>query len=215
MKELRNYSLIDRLCLGFDQAFRALSNTSKTTGRVNPAVSIQESNMNAEERKHAAALMRINHTGEVCAQALYHGQALASHSSMIKEKMQQAAMEEGDHLAWCKQRVFELGSHTSYLNPLWYAGSFSIGFAAGLVGDKWSLGFLAETEQQVVNHLEKHMSQLAHQDHKSHAILKQMQQDEALHRDDAIKAGANKLPSFIQNMMRIMSRIMVKTTYRI
>jgi ubiquinone biosynthesis monooxygenase Coq7 len=213
MKELRQYSLLDQICLGFDQALRAVSNTAKTTGRSNPADPISESMMNAKERKYAAALMRINHTGEVCAQALYHGQGLVSRSSAIKEKMQQAAIEEGDHLAWCKQRVVELGSHTSYLNPLWYAGSFTIGVTAGLVGDAWSLGFLAETEQQVVNHLEKHMTQLAHQDHKSHAILEQMQQDEAIHRDEAIKAGANKLPSVIQKLMQLMSKFMVKTTY--
>jgi ubiquinone biosynthesis monooxygenase Coq7 len=213
MKELRHYSLFDHVCLGFDQALRAVANTAKTTDRPNPADPIPESIMNAAERKHAAALMRINHTGEVCAQALYHGQGLVSRSSSIKQKMQQAAMEEGDHLAWCKQRVVLLGSHTSYLNPLWYAGSFSIGVTAGLVGDAWSLGFLAETEQQVVNHLEKHMVQLAHQDHKSHAILNQMQQDEALHRDEAIKAGANKLPSAIQKLMKVMSKVMVKTTY--
>lgn len=215
MKELRHYSIFDHICLGFDQALRAVANTAKTTGRPNPAAHAPESIMNASERKHAAALMRINHTGEVCAQALYHGQGLVSRSSTIKQQMQQAAIEEGDHLAWCKQRVFELGSHTSYLNPLWYAGSFSIGFTAGLVGDAWSLGFLAETEHQVVNHLEKHMAQLAHQDHKSHEILKQMQQDEALHRDEAIKAGANKLPLTIQKLMQMMSKVMVKITYRI
>lgn len=213
MKELRHYSLFDHICLGFDQALRAVSNTAKTTGRPNPADPISESMMNAKERKHAAALMRINHAGEVCAQALYHGQGLVSRSCVIKEKMHQAAIEEGDHLAWCKQRVVELGSHTSYLNPLWYAGSFTIGVTAGLVGDAWSLGFLAETEQQVVNHLEKHMTQLAYQDHKSHAILAQMQQDEALHRDEAINAGANKLPLIIQNLMGMMSKIMVKTSY--
>ncbi len=213
MSELRHYSLFDHICLGFDQALRAVCNTAKTTGRPNPGYPISESMMNAEDRKQAAALMRINHTGEVCAQALYHGQGLVSRSLVVKEKMQQAAIEEGDHLAWCKQRLVELGSHTSYLNPLWYAGSFSIGFTAGLVGDAWSLGFLAETEQQVVNHLEKHMAQLVHKDHKSHAILKQMHQDEALHRDEAIRAGAHKLPSWIQKLMQVMSKVMVKTTY--
>lgn len=213
MSELRHYSLLDQVCLEFDQALRAVSNTAKTTGRVNPAEHTPESMMKAEERKHAAALMRINHAGEVCAQALYHGQGLVSRSPVIKEKMQQSAIEEGDHLAWCKQRLCELGSHTSYLNPLWYAGSFTIGFAAGLVGDPWSLGFLAETENQVVNHLEKHMALLAHHDLKSYTILKQMQHDEVLHRDEAIKAGAKKLPLFIQHLMRAMSKLMVKTTY--
>src|SRR5436190_6655352 len=147
MSELRRYSLADQLCLGFDQFLRAVSNRPKTTGRENPADPMQESIMTAAERKHAAALMRINHTGEVCAQALYHSQGMVSRCYTMKSKMQLAAIEEGDHLAWCKQRVFELGSHTSYLNPFWYAGSFSLGFAAGLVGDAWSLGFVAETEQ--------------------------------------------------------------------
>src|SRR5262249_21998040 len=144
----------------------------------------------------SAGLMRINHAGEVCAQALYHGQGLASQSPHVKQKMQQAAVEEGDHFALCRIRFFELGSHTSYLNPLWYAGSFTLGLTAGLVGEKWSLGFLAETEHQVVKHLEKHLNILSNQDHRSYKILQQMQQDEAIHRDEAIKAGASELPSF-------------------
>lgn len=213
MKELRQYSLLDKICLGIDQAWRAVSDTAKTTGRANPAEMLSESIMTAEQRQHSAALMRINHAGEVCAQALYHGQGLASSSLTIKTTMQLAAIEEGDHLAWCKQRLCELGSHTSYLNPFWYASSFTIGFAAGLVGDKWSLGFLAETEQQVVHHLEKHMAEVADQDQKSHAILQQMQQDEAEHRNAAMEAGANPLPSVVRQWMRAMSKIMVKTVY--
>lgn len=213
MKALRRYSLLDKVCMGIDQAWRAVSDTAKTTGRANPAERLSESIMTTEQRQHSAALMRINHTGEVCAQALYHGQGLASYSPSVKTKMEQAAIEEGDHLMWCKQRLCELGSHTSYLNPLWYAGSFAIGFTAGLVGDKWSLGFLAETEQQVVLHLEKHMVQLAHQDQKSYAILQQMQKDEAQHRNDAIKAGAKPLSWSTQQLMRAMSGVMVRIVY--
>jgi len=209
----RHYSFFDQLCLGIDQALRALSDTTKTTDRPYPARNETESLMTLEQRKHSAALMRINHAGEVSAQALYHGQGLASRSEAVKQKMQQAALEEGDHLAWCRTRLFELGSHTSYLNPLWYVGSFTLGLTAGLVGDKWSLGFLAETEHQVVKHLEGHLKILSNQDHKSYKILQQMQQDEALHHDEAVKAGAALLPTFIKKLMHFTSKIMVKTAY--
>lgn len=209
----RHYSLLDQLCLGFDQALRALSDTAKTTDRSYPARNEMDTHMSVDQRKHSAGLMRINHAGEVCAQALYHGQGLVSRSNAIKQKMQQAAIEEGDHLAWCRTRLFELGSHTSYLNPLWYAGSFTIGLTAGLVGDKWSLGFLAETEHQVVKHLEGHLKILSNQDHKSYKILQQMQQDEASHRDEAVKAGAAELPPFIKKLMQFTSKVMVKTAY--
>ena len=209
----RRYSLLDQLCLGFDQALRAISDTTKTTGRPYPAQNETESPMTLAERKHSAGLMRVNHAGEVCAQALYHGQGLASRSPEIKKQMQEAADEEGDHLAWCRTRLFELGSHTSYLNPVWYVGSFVLGLSAGVVGDQWSLGFLAETEQQVVKHLEKHLQILGDQDVKSFKILEQMQRDEAEHRDEAIKAGAAELPQFIKTLMRFASKIMVKTAY--
>src|SRR4029078_1478386 len=146
------------------------------------------------QRKQSAALMRVNHAGEVCAQALYHGQGVVSRTSQVQEKMQLAALEEGDHLHWCRQRLEELGSHTSYLNPLWYAGSFCIGMAAGMIGDKWSLGFVAETERQVIKHLEKHLKLLPAQDQRSYTVLERMEKDEAHHRDEAIAAGANDWP---------------------
>ena len=132
-KNLRHYSLFDRLCISVDQTLRALTDNAKTSGHVYPAAGMKEQQLSDAERKHAAALMRINHTGEICAQALYHGQAVVSRSRRVQEKMQRAAIEEGDHLTWCKQRLDELSSHTSYLNPLWYAGSFCIGMAAGMV----------------------------------------------------------------------------------
>ncbi|MDA8561951.1 2-polyprenyl-3-methyl-6-methoxy-1,4-benzoquinone monooxygenase [Gammaproteobacteria bacterium] len=213
MKQARNYSFLDRLCLGFDQSLRAVCNTAKTTGRPNPSIDVVESDLSSEQRKHSSSLMRINHTGEVCAQALYHGQGLVSKSSSVKKKMQKSAIEEGDHLNWCHHRLSELGSHTSYLNPIWYVGSFTIGVAAGLIGDKWSLGFLAETENQVVHHLEKHMKVLKLKDDKSYKILEQMKIDESIHMDDAIKAGGKKLPLFVQGMMYKMSKVMVKVTY--
>ncbi|HVY53342.1 MAG TPA: 2-polyprenyl-3-methyl-6-methoxy-1,4-benzoquinone monooxygenase, partial [Gammaproteobacteria bacterium] len=153
------------------------------------------------------------HTGEICAQALYHGQSMVSRNPETREKLQQAAIEEGDHLAWCSQRIAELGSHTSYLNPLWYAGSFVIGMAAGIAGDKWSLGFVAETEKQVIQHLKGHLELLPTADTISHKILEQMQEDEAKHREEAISLGATLLPQFIQKLMNFTSKIMVKTTY--
>jgi len=213
MPEKRHYTLQDKICLGIDQALRAIFANPKTSGRVYPGKNEAESHLTSEQRKHAAALMRINHAGEVCAQALYHGQGLVSRRHDVKEKMQQAALEEGDHLAWCQTRLLELGSHTSYLNPCWYVGSFAIGITAGLIGDKWSLGFLAETENQVVTHLEKHLQQLPENDKRSYQILWQMREDEAQHRDDAMQFGAAKLPGLIKKIMRFTSKVMVKTAY--
>lgn len=209
----RNYTFLDKLCLGVDQAIRALTNQPHTSGEVYPAKSVAEEPMSDEQRKHSAGLMRINHAGEVCAQALYHGQAIASRSCDVQEKMQQAALEEGDHLDWCKKRLDELDSHTSYLNPLWYAGSFCIGMTAGMIGDKWSLGFVVETERQVIKHLSGHMTMLPMQDQRSYQILKRMEADEAHHRDQAMHAGANELPEFIKSIMSLTSKIMVKTAY--
>jgi len=213
MSSYRHYSIFDQLCLGVDQALRAVYNNPKTTGRLYPAASEVEPVMTSEQRRYSSALMRINHSGEVCAQALYHGQSMVSRSGAVKEKMNQAAIEEGDHLAWCMLRINELGSHASYLNLLWYLGSFSIGFAAGLVGDQWSLGFLAETENQVVRHLEKHLMLLPEQDKRSYKILQQMRLDEALHRDDAMKAGASVLPAPVKKLMALVSKVMVKVAY--
>lgn len=213
MPPLRKYSLSDHLCIGIDQGLRAILGNYKTTNRPSPAKSEPEPNISIEQRKHSAALMRINHAGEVCAQALYHGQGLVSRRRDIREKMQQAALEEGDHLAWCHSRISELSSHTSYLGPFWYAGSFAIGLAAGLAGDKWSLGFLAETENQVVKHLEQQLQRLPKEDQKSYKILQQMQHDEAIHRDDALDAGAARLPALIKKIMKLTSGLMVKITY--
>lgn len=209
----RNYSKVDQLCLGLDQALRSVFGQAATTDRAYPAKHEIDSHLTEKQRKESAALMRINHAGEVCAQALYHGQGLVSRRQDVKDKMQQAMIEEGDHLAWCHQRLTELGSHTSYLNPFWYVGSFAIGVTAGIIGDKWSLGFLAETENQVVKHLESHLALLPTQDQKSYKILKQMQEDEAHHRDDAIHAGGAELPGFIKKLMSMMSKVMVKTAY--
>ena len=209
----RHYSVTDFFCLSADQILRTLLNNPKTTGRSYPAQFISESSLTEVQCKHSAALMRINHAGEVCAQALYHGQAIASKNPVIKHSMQQAAIEEGDHLTWCRMRLVELGSHTSYLNPLWYVGAFTLGLLAGLIGDQWSLGFLAETEKQVVEHLEHHLNALAPEDKRSKKILQQMQWDEAEHRDTALAEGAKILPAFMQKWMKITSKVMVKVAY--
>lgn len=209
----RTYTLFDRLCMSLDQAMRAVSGEVVTTGRVYPAEPTQEVELTESQRKHSAALMRVNHAGEVCAQALYHGQELVSRSDHLKAQLQQAATEEGDHLYWCQTRLQELASHTSYLNPVWYAGSFFIGMTAGLIGDKWSLGFVVETERQVIKHLQSHLSLLPTQDERSYKILAQMETDEAKHRDEAIAAGANELPLGIKKGMALVSKVMVKTAY--
>lgn len=210
---LRHLSMTDRICLEVDQIIRTVCHNPKTTGRLYPGLDIPDPSHKENERRSIAALMRINHAGEVSAQALYHGQSLASSSEHIKNKMQQAAIEEGDHLAWCYLRLMELHSHTSYLNLFWYLGSFSIGLCAGLLGDQWSLGFLAETENQVVDHLESHLKDIAKKDQRSYKILQQMQDDEARHRDDAIAVGAKPLPQPIKKAMRFLSKVMVKTAY--
>lgn len=209
----RHYTLLDKICINIDQAVRALSNNHRTSGKPYPAKGMEKPVLEEKERKHAASLMRINHAGEICAQALYHGQGIVSKNAVQQSKMQEAAIEEGDHLAWCKQRLDELGSHTSYLNPLWYAGSFCIGMMAGMIGDRWSLGFVAETEKQVIKHLEGHLHLLPKQDNISHAILSQMEADESKHRDEAIDAGAHELPDIIKQGMALTSKIMVKTVY--
>jgi ubiquinone biosynthesis monooxygenase Coq7 len=159
--------------------------------------------------------MRINHSGEVAAQGLYQGQALTAKLPEVREKMERAAAEENDHLDWCEQRIHELGTHTSYLNPLWYFGSVAIGATAGFAGDKWSLGFVAETEHQVVRHLDSHLAQISPSDHKSRAILKQMKEDEGHHATVALNAGGADLPAPIKTFMSLTSKIMTKSVYRL
>jgi ubiquinone biosynthesis monooxygenase Coq7 len=211
---MRRYSLIDRLITEADKALRTVTPQAMHAQRANPAGEHSEATLSAEDRRHAAGLMRINHTGEVCAQALYQGQALTARLPDVRDEMERAAREEEDHLAWCEQRVTELGSHTSYLNPLWYGLSFGIGAAAGLAGDKWSLGFVAETEKQVCSHLQGHMERVTVQDEKTHAILKQMHYDEAQHMQMAQRAGAAELPPPVRTLMTLTSKLMTTLTYR-
>ncbi len=209
----RHYTEADRLIANFDQALRTLFGRPQTTGRPNPADAEPEAELDESERTLAARLMRINHTGEVCAQALYQGQALTARLEDVRESMERAAREENDHLAWCEQRVQELGSHTSYLNPAFYLASFGLGAAAGAIGDKWSLGFVAETERQVIEHLEGHLQKLPQQDRKSRAILEQMKIDEAHHGDTARRAGGVPLPAPVRGLMKLASKVMTGSTY--
>jgi ubiquinone biosynthesis monooxygenase Coq7 len=208
-----HYSFIDQVCLGIDQAVRALCDNVMTTGQPYPAEKIEDVVLTPTQSEHSAAIMRVNHAGEICAQGLYHGQGIVSNSDRVQDKLKQAAIEEGDHLTWCRKRLDELNSHTSYLNPFWYAGSFCIGIIAGLIGDQWSLGFVAETERQVVSHLNNHINILPKEDQRSLQILKKMESDEAHHRDEAMALGAAHLPVIVKKAMAFSAKIMVKTSY--
>jgi len=211
----RAYSLTDTFIHHIDQAMRTVMGKPLTTERPNPANSIQEATLSNSEKKHVAGLMRINHVGEVCAQALYQGQALTAKCPEVRQNMERAAMEENDHLDWCEQRTQQLGGHKSYLSPLWYAGSFSLGAIAGLAGDKWSLGFVAETEKQVVQHLEEHLQQLPQQDAKTRAVLEQMKTDEQAHAANAISNGGVDLPLPIKLAMQASAKVMTVTAYHV
>ena len=206
-------SLPDRLIIGLDQALRTVFGRPPSTGRPNPADNQNEADLSEEERVRAARLMRINHTGEICAQALYQGQATTARLDSVRGQMERAANEENDHLAWCQQRIDELGSHTSLLNPVFYAGSFAIGALAGAVGDRWSLGFVAETEKQVVEHLDSHLQRLPGKDARSRAVLRQMKRDEGRHATTALEAGGARLPLPIRLAMKASSKVMTQTSY--
>lgn len=203
---------LDRFIVEFDKGLRTLL-AKAPTGRPFPDENLEECELNEAEKKHAAGLMRINHTGEICAQALYQGQALTARDPAVQEKLKQAAWEETEHLAWTSKRVGELGSHLSLLNPLWYSGSLLIGATAGLLGDKWNLGFLAETERQVGAHLQSHLDSLPLQDAKSRAVVRQMYTDEVSHAEMAIALGGEELPLVVKLAMRGMSKVMTGTVY--
>jgi len=208
-------SLIDRFISEFDTALRSVVGGAHAH-RSMPSLDNQSTALlDAKQREHAAGLMRVNHVGEVCAQALYQSQKLVARNPEIRQMLDHSGQEEMDHLAWCETRLQELGSHTSYLNPIWYAGSFAIGLAAGLAGDKWSLGFVAETEKQVENHLESHLQKLPVEDDRSRAIVEQMRIDEIEHGQAAIVAGGAVLPESVQKVMQAMSKVMTATAYKI
>jgi ubiquinone biosynthesis monooxygenase Coq7 len=211
----RAYSPFDKLIMQFDQAVQTVFGRPQVTERSNPASGLQETELTDAERDHTARLMRINHTGEVCAQALYQGQAVTAKDSSVRRSMERSAQEENDHLDWCERRIQELGGRTSLLNPLWYAGSFAIGAAAGIAGDKWSLGFVAETERQVEKHLEEHIAQVPPEDRKTRAILEQMKSDEIEHATKAVASGGVELPEPVKLAMALTSKIMTRSVYHI
>ena len=211
---MRQFTGVDKLIHSFDQALRSLVPGATAAHRENPA-NIEETQLAVSEARHVAGLMRVNHSGEVCAQALYHGQALTAKLPNVRREMEQAAIEEQDHLAWCEDRLKELDSHTSLLNPVWYGLSFGMGALAGIAGDKYSLGFVAETERQVSLHLKDHIRQLPEQDERSRKILVQMNEDELHHRDTALNAGGVDLPVPVRIAMTGISKLMTKTSYYI
>jgi len=209
----RHYTPLDHLLMNLDVGLRTLLGQPQITERPDPARKITEAELGAAERELAGRLMRINHAGEVAAQGLYQGQALTARLPQVREKMERAAREENDHLDWCERRAKELGAHVSYLSPLWFTGSAAIGALAGLTGDKWSLGFVAETEKQVVRHLDDHLARLPPQDDKSRAILQQMKEDEGHHATTALEAGGAELPYPITRLMNLTSKVMTRTAY--
>lgn len=208
-------SKIDQLINRFDQGLRTIVPTATRGTRPLPVQDETQPALSVDEARHVAGLMRINHTGEVCAQALYQGQASTAKLPTVRQKMQHAANEEKDHLQWCEIRLQELDSHTSLLNPIWYGLSFGIGATAGAISDRFSLGFVAETEAQVSRHLLHHMAKLPPQDKRTRDILSQMNVDELAHRDAALQAGGAPLPMPVKLLMQMMSKVMTTTTYRI
>ena len=212
---MRRLSLVDRLINEADTALKTLSRSRAHARRSSPAEGHSESELNERERQHAAGLMRVNHTGEVCAQALYQGQALTARLDDVREEMQQAAQEEEDHLAWCEQRLRELDSHTSYLNPAWYGLSFALGAVTGAISDKVSLGFVAATEERVCEHLREHLKDMPEQDRKSRLILQQMLEDEQRHGDNALDAGGTEFPAPVKDTMTGLSKLMTRSSYHL
>ena len=202
----------DSLIIEFDKSLRTLFSEAHST-RPFPDTGLPDTALDENEKKHAAALMRINHSGEICAQALYQGQALTARDPVVQQDLQQAANEETEHLAWTSRRVRELGSHLSVFNPIWYGSSLVIGALAGLLGDKWNLGFMAETERQVGAHLQSHLEKLPERDIKSRAVIWQMLTDEARHRDIAVQLGGAELPLPIKVAMQMSARVMTQTAY--
>lgn len=206
--------VIDQLIVEFDKALRTVF-APAPTARAVPGAALPEADLSEAERAHAAALMRVNHCGEICAQALYQGQALTSHDPAIRTALEQAAWEETEHLAWTERRIAELGGRKSLLNPLLYAGALAMGVVAGKFGDAWSLGFLAETERQVELHLESHKVRLPEADLRSWEILEQMRQDEVSHGQTAVNLGAHELPAPVKQLMRLASKLMTEAAYRL
>ena len=209
----RDYTWLDRMCLIVDQGLRTLTGQVEATGRTNPAADVVAAELTPAQQQASASYMRVNQVGEICAQALYQGQALTASSPELKASLLQAAREENDHLLWCNQRLSELNSHSSYLNPFWYSASYALGAITGLLGDRWSLGFVVATERQVEEHLADHLKCLPENDAPSRAIVSTMQADEIAHAEAAERAGAAVLPAPVQKCMRIAAKIMTTTAY--
>lgn len=204
----------DALILEFDRALRTVFAPAFTV-RPLPGVELPESELSVAERRRVVGLMRVNHCGEICAQALYQGQALTSRDPAVREALRGAALEETEHLAWTERRIDDLGGRKSLLNPLWYVSSLSFGLIAGALGDKWNLGFLAETERQVEAHLDGHLLSLPEQDAKSRAIVDQMRLDEIQHAETAVRYGAATLPAPVKAAMRLAAKVMTSTAYHV
>lgn len=211
----RELTPLDRILAGIGNALRTVAAPAGLSPRANPAADIDEGSLSPAQTAHAAGLMRVNHAGEVAAQGLYQGHAIVARSREIGAKMQQAADEEFDHLAWCEQRLEELGEKPSKLSPLWYAGALAMGTLSGVIGDKWSLGFIAETERQVCDHLDSHLHKLPAADARSRAIVTTMRDEEAEHGENAVAAGAAELPPTIKLLMRATAKLMISTAYRL
>ncbi len=209
----RNLSALDALITGFDTTLRQLTGIEAKASRPTPGNSDEDQTLTREQSVLAGRLMRVNHSGEVAAQALYRGQAMAATNETVKKAMKEAAEEETDHLVWCQERLDELDAKPSVLNPLWFAGSFALGYVAGKAGDDWSLGFVGETERQVEQHLDHHLDRLPENDARSRQIIQVMKEDEARHGQTAMDAGGRELPAWAQGMMRLTSKIMTKSAY--
>ena len=213
--EDRRLTPLDRILAGLDYALRTVNSQPTRAARPNPAADIEETDLSEKEKSHAAGLMRVNHAGEIAAQGLYQGHAAVARDPAIEDQMKAAADEELDHLAWCEQRLSELGSGPSALRPIWYVGSFAIGAASGVLGDKWSLGFIEETERQVSEHLTGHLDGLPENDARSRAIVEQMRDEEEAHGANAHDAGAAELPIPVRELMKHVAKIMKVAAYRI
>ena len=211
---MREPSGIDAILVGVDRVLRTLSG-GRAPGRASPGENVPERPLDDAERVHSAGLMRVNHAGEVCAQALYEGQALVARDPVVRESLLDAAREEEDHLAWCSERLDALGSRPSVLNPVWYGLSFAMGAVTGLLGDKLSLGFVAATEDQVCKHLERHLEALPADDERSRAVVAQMHADEARHGTKALEAGGVEFPAPVRDLMTVVSKLMTETSYRV
>ena len=211
----RQFSLLDKLISEADSVLKTVTSRGNHASRPSPSKDHSDTDLSEPQRRHVAGLMRVNHTGEVCAQALYQGQALTAKLPTVREDMEQAAREEVDHLVWCEERLQELDSHTSYLNPAWYGMSFALGALAGAIGDKVSLGFVAATEERVCSHLREHLQQLPEDDRKSQLILQQMLEDEQRHGEKALEAGGTDFPKPLKDAMSSVSKLMTRTSYRI